>query len=73
MHQNAALPTPPILQKYLKENAGRLKEIVFAGVCMDICVMNTVLPTKMYLNQNNINCDVIVPLNATETFDAPGV
>lgn len=60
------------LQKYLKENAGRLKEIVFAGVCMDICVMNTVLPTKMYLNQNNIKCDVIVPLNATETFDAPG-
>ncbi len=60
------------LQRYLKDNMKTLKEIVFAGVCSDICVLNTVVPTKMYLNQNNISCDVIVPENAIETFDAPG-
>lgn len=60
------------LQRYLKDNMKILKEIVFAGVCSDICVLNTVVPTKMYLNQNNISCDVIVPENAIETFDAPG-
>lgn len=60
------------LQSYLKDNMKTLKEIVFAGVCSDICVLNTAVPTKMYLNQNNINCDVIVPENAIETYDAPG-
>ena len=59
------------LQRYLKNNMKKLKELVFVGVCSDICVLNTVLPTKMYLNQNNINCNVIVPENAIETFDAP--
>ena len=59
------------LQKYLRENINILKEIIFCGVCSDICVLNTSVPTKMYLNQNNINCEVIVPENAIETYDAP--
>mgnify|MGYP003300245064 CR=1 FL=1 len=60
------------LQKYLKDNLKTLKEIVFAGLCSDICVLNTAVPAKMYLNQNNISCDVIVPENAIDTFDGPG-
>lgn len=60
------------LQKYLSENIDVLKEIVFCGVCSDICVLNTAVPTKMYLNECNRNVNVIVPENAMETFDAPG-
>lgn len=59
------------LQEYLKENINILKEIIFCGVCSDICVLNTAVPTKMYLNQNNINCEVTIPENAIETYDAP--
>lgn len=58
-------------QNYLDQNKNVLKEITFVGVCLDICVINVAIPTKMYFNENNINCDIVVPMNATETFDAP--
>ena len=58
-------------QKYLEENKNTIKKIVFVGVCLDICVINIAIPTKMYFNENNIDCEIIVPENATETFDAP--
>ncbi len=58
-------------QEYLEKNKTFLKEIVFVGVCEDICVINVAIPTKMFFNENNIDCDVIVPENTTETFDSP--
>ena len=45
--------------------------MIFVGVCEDICVINIAIPVKMYFNENNINCEVIVPENTTETFDSP--
>ena len=57
-------------QDYLEKNKNNIKKVVICGVCLDICVMNIAIPTKMYFNENNINCDVVVPLNATETYDA---
>ena len=59
-------------QQYLEENRDILKELVFVGVCSDLCVMNAAIPTKMYMNQYDIDCDVIVPENAIDTFDASG-
>lgn len=59
-------------QKYLSKNREVLKEIVFVGVCSDICVMNAAIPTKMYMNEHNLDCNVIVPENAVQTFDGPG-
>lgn len=59
-------------QNYIKENMRKLGEIVYSGYCADICVPNVAIPTKMYFNEHNVNCDVIVPENAIETFDAPG-
>jgi len=59
-------------QKYMKANINKLIEMVYCGYCADICVPNVAIPTKMYLNEHNINCDVVVPENAIETFDAPG-
>lgn len=58
-------------QEYLNRNKHIIKQIVFVGVCMDICVINIAIPTKMYFNENNIDCEIIVPENTTETFDAP--
>ena len=58
-------------QEYLEQNKDFIKKMVFVGVCEDICVINIAIPTKMYFNQNNIDCEIIVPENATETYDAP--
>ena len=58
-------------QKYLENNKNVIKKMIFVGVCADICVINIAIPTKMYFNENNINCEIIVPENATETFDSP--
>jgi len=58
-------------QNYLDENKKTIKKMIFVGVCLDICVINIAIPTKMYFNENNIDCEIIVPENATETFDAP--
>ena len=58
-------------QEYLNKNKHIIKQIVFVGVCVDICVINVAIPTKMYFNENNIDCEIIVPENTTETYDAP--
>lgn len=57
-------------QEYLEKNKHLIKKMIFVGVCEDICVLNIAIPTKMYFNENNINCEVIVPQNAVETFDS---
>ena len=56
---------------YLEKNKKIIKKMVFVGVCEDICVINIAIPTKMFFNENNIDCEVIVPENTTETFDSP--
>ena len=58
-------------QDYLYQNKNFIKKMVFVGVCEDICVINIAIPTKMYFNENNIDCEIIVPENAIETFDSP--
>lgn len=58
-------------QKYLEENKHVIRRIVYCGYLFDICVPNVAIPTKMYFNENNIDCEIIVPENATETFDSP--
>jgi len=57
-------------QEYL-EGEKNFKEVVVVGVCLDICVINMAIPIKMYLNEYNKDCEVIVPMNAVETFDSP--
>lgn len=49
-----------------------LKSVVVTGCCTDICVMQFALSLKGYINQNDLNIEVIVPRNQVATFDAPG-
>lgn len=49
-----------------------LERIVVCGVCTDICVMQFCLTLKTFCNQNNRKLEVIIPVNAVETYDAPG-
>lgn len=47
------------------------ERFVVCGVCTDICVMQFALSLKCFGNQCNRALEVIVPVNAVETYDAP--
>ena len=48
------------------------ERFVVCGVCTDICVMQFALTLQCQCNQQNRKADVLVPVNAVETYDAPG-
>lgn len=56
------------LDKKLLEN---YDEFVITGCCTDICVLQFALSLRAYLNEKNMDKDVIVPKSCVETFDAP--
>lgn len=47
-----------------------IKYIIVVGVCTDICVKNFVMSAVTYINQFNLDKEIIVPVNMVETFDA---
>lgn len=53
--------------KQMKE----LKQIVIAGCCTDICVMNLAIPLKNFFDQYNKEVNIVVPQNAVETYNSP--
>ena len=61
----------PEFQKWLAEN-NDVTRIVVCGVCTDICVMQFCLTLKTLCNQAERPMEVLVPLNAVATYDAPG-
>ena len=46
-----------------------LDNFIIVGCCTDICVYQFVLTLKTYFNQNNLDKNVIVPMNLVETYD----
>ncbi|MGL4991958.1 MAG: cysteine hydrolase family protein [Sarcina sp.] len=48
-----------------------LKNFIVVGVCSDICVKNFVISAVTYFNQNNLEKEIVVPINMVETYDAP--
>lgn len=70
----------PFVDKVIKKNSTngffRLDDeylnydnYVIVGVCTDICVLNLALTLKSYLNDNNKNSNVLVPLSLVDTYD----
>ena len=47
-----------------------LKEVIIIGCCTDICVLNAAIPLKTYINEYNLDIEVIVPKNVVETYNA---
>lgn len=58
----------PDFKKFLEENKN-IDTFVVCGDCTDICVMNFCLTIKSYFNQDNKYIEVIVPIDAVETYD----
>ena len=49
-----------------------LKEVVFAGVCADLCVMDFVRSFARFLTEINHEAKLFVVKDSIDTFDAPG-
>lgn len=54
------------------KNLKKLREIIVAGVCTDLCVMDFARTYLRYLDQINKETKLFVVKKATDTFDAPG-
>jgi nicotinamidase-related amidase len=61
----------PEFQQWLAKNEN-ITRIIVCGVCTDICVMQFCLTLKTLCNQANRPMEVLLPVNAVETYDAPG-
>ncbi|MEE5992707.1 MAG: isochorismatase family cysteine hydrolase [Oscillospiraceae bacterium] len=60
----------PEFQQFLTEHP-ELDKMIVCGVCTDICVMQFALTLKTFCNQSERNLNIILPVNAVETYDAP--
>ena len=59
------------VQEQIKE-LKNLKEIIYCGVCADLCVMDFARTNAKYLDQINKQIKLFVVKNTIDTFDAPG-
>ena len=48
-----------------------LKEIIYSGVCADLCVMDFARTNARYLDQINKKAKLFVVKSTIDTFDAP--
>ena len=73
IHKNSrnALFAPGVMQMLLQMK--KLKRVVIVGCCTDLCVHNFAIALRDFFDQFNMNIDVIVPKDAVETYDIPGV
>ena len=60
----------PEFQEFFRKH-DELENFLVCGVCTDICVMQFCLTLKTFCNQQNKPVQIIVPVNAVETYDAP--
>ena len=64
-----------MMNKDIKKDIKRLKalkEVIFEGVCADLCVMDFARTYSRYLDEINKEVKLFVVKNAIDTFDAPG-
>ncbi|CEK31847.1 isochorismatase [[Clostridium] sordellii] len=45
-----------------------IENIIVVGDCTDICIYQFVITLKAYFNQNNIDKNIIVPMNLVDTY-----
>lgn len=48
-----------------------LREVIITGCCTDICDLNLAIPLRNYFDETNRQVEIIIPINAVETYDAP--
>lgn len=68
-NSTSALFAPHFLEDI--EKMENLNEVIITGCCTDICDMNLAIPLQNYFDENNKDVEIVVPMNAVETYDAP--
>lgn len=69
-NSTSAVFAPNILSDI--ESMVNLREIVAAGCCTDICVLNFLIPLINYFNQINREITIFAVKNGLETYNIPG-
>lgn len=63
----------PKAQEVINELVGSgYKNWVITGCCTDICVKTFAITLKTFFNHNDFDMNIVVPMDAVETYDAPG-
>lgn len=65
-NSTCALFAPGMMDTILKMN--NLKEIIITGCCTDICIQNFALALRNFLDEFNMDVEVVVPKDAVETY-----
>ena len=60
------------IEKEQLKRLKNLKEIIYSGVCADLCVMDFARTNARFLDQINKEVKLFVVKNTIDTFDAPG-
>ena len=70
-NSTCALFAPRVIDTFLEMN--NLKEVVITGCCTDICIQNFAIALRNFLDEMNINAEIIVPKDAVETYHIPSI
>ncbi len=70
-NSTCALFAPGMMEMLLQMK--NLKRIVITGCCTDICIMNFAVALRNFMDEWNVDVDIVVPINAAETFHIPNV
>ena len=70
-NSTCALFAPGMMEMLLQMK--NLKRIVITGCCIDICIMNFAVALRNFMDEWNVDVDIVVPINAVETFHIPNV
>jgi nicotinamidase-related amidase len=60
----------PDFKRFLADNPN-VENFIVCGDCTDICVLNFCLTLKTAFDQDNKPCNVTIPIDCIETYDAP--
>lgn len=70
-NSTCALFAPGMIETLLKMQ--KLKRVVIAGCCTDICIMNFAIALRNFFDELNLDIEIIVPKNVVETFNIPNI
>ena len=72
-HKNStcALFAPGMMEMLLQMK--NIKRIIITGCCTDICIMNFAVALRNFMDEWNVDVDIVVPINAVDTFHIPKV
>ncbi|MCM1053294.1 MAG: cysteine hydrolase [Ruminococcus sp.] len=69
-NSTCAIFAPGVMDTLLEMK--KLKRVVLAGCCTDICIMNFAIALRNFFDELNLDIEIIVPKNVVETFHNEG-